>query len=77
VCHHCLASYFKKEQRIQDGLVDHQWEERSLVFRRLYAPVQDCQGQEAGSGWVGEQGDGGGYRGFLERKLGKGIACEM
>jgi hypothetical protein len=28
------------------------------------------------SGWVEEQG-GGGYRGLLERKLGKGIAFEM
>jgi hypothetical protein len=26
---------------------------------------------------VGEQGEGGGDRGFLERKLGKGIAFEM
>jgi hypothetical protein len=29
------------------------------------------------SGWVGEQGEEGGYRGFLERKLGKGITFEM
>jgi hypothetical protein len=29
------------------------------------------------SGWVGEQGERGGYRGFLERKLGKGIAFEV
>jgi hypothetical protein len=24
----------------EDGLVGHHWEERPLVFRRLYAPVQ-------------------------------------
>jgi hypothetical protein len=24
----------------EDGLVSHQWEERPLVFRRSYAPVQ-------------------------------------
>ena len=24
----------------EDGLVDHQWEERPLVLRRSYAPVQ-------------------------------------
>jgi hypothetical protein len=24
----------------EDGLVGHQWEERPLVFQRLYAPVQ-------------------------------------
>jgi hypothetical protein len=29
------------------------------------------------SRWVGEQGEGGGYREFLERKLGKRITFEM
>jgi hypothetical protein len=29
------------------------------------------------SGWVGEDGEGAGYRGLSERKLGKGIAFEM
>jgi hypothetical protein len=29
------------------------------------------------SAWVGEQGKEGGYREFLEKKLGKGIAFEM
>jgi hypothetical protein len=29
------------------------------------------------SEWVGEQGEGGRYRGCLKRKLGKGIAFEM
>jgi hypothetical protein len=29
------------------------------------------------SGWVGEQEEGGGARGFLERKLGKRITFEM
>jgi hypothetical protein len=29
------------------------------------------------SGWVGEQGNRGEERGFLERKLGKGITFEM
>jgi hypothetical protein len=28
------------------------------------------------SGWVGKEGEEGMYRGFLERKLGKGIAFE-
>jgi hypothetical protein len=31
----------------------------------------------SGSGWVGEQQEGGGDRGFLEGKLGKWIAFEM
>ena len=35
----------------------------------------ECQGQEAGVGGLGSRV--GGYRGFLERKLGKGIAFEM
>jgi hypothetical protein len=30
-----------------------------------------------GSGWVEEKEDGEGYRGFSEKKLGKGIAFEM
>ena len=34
-------------------------------------------GPGSGSGWVGEQEEGGRDRGFLERKLGKGIAFEM
>ena len=34
-------------------------------------------GPGSGSGWVGEEGEGGGYRGFSERKLGKGVAFEM
>jgi hypothetical protein len=29
------------------------------------------------SGWVGEQGEWGGDKGFLERKPGKGIIFEM
>ena len=49
----------------EDGLVGHQWEERPLVFRRLYAPVQggECQGQEVGVGGLGSR-MGGGYRGL-------------
>jgi hypothetical protein len=34
-------------------------------------------GPGSGSGWVGEQREGEGYRGFSERKLRKGIAFEM
>jgi hypothetical protein len=34
-------------------------------------------GPGSGRRWVGEQGKGGRYRGFSERKLGKGIAFEM
>jgi hypothetical protein len=34
-------------------------------------------GPGSGSEWVGEQGQGEGDRGFLEGKLGKGIAFKM
>jgi hypothetical protein len=34
-------------------------------------------GPGSGSGWVGEQGERGGDRGFSEGKLGKGITFEM
>jgi hypothetical protein len=45
--------------------------------KTLCPSIGECQSQELGvSGWVGEQGKGGGYRGFSERKLGKGIAFE-
>ena len=37
----------------------------------------ECQDQESGNGWVGEQGEGGEYRRFSERKLEKEIAFEM
>jgi hypothetical protein len=37
----------------------------------------ECQGQEAGVGRLGSRAGGGGYRGFSERKLGKGIAFEI
>ena len=46
----------------EDGLVGHQWEERSLVLGSLYAPVQgECQGQEMGVGGLGSRAKGG-YR---------------
>ena len=38
---------------------------------------REMPGPGSGSGWVGEHRDKGGYRGFSERKLGKGIAFEM
>jgi hypothetical protein len=34
-------------------------------------------GPESGSGWVGDQGEERGDRGFLEKKPGKGITFEM
>jgi hypothetical protein len=39
--------------------------------------IGECQGQEGGVGGVGSGGWGWGYRGFSERKLGKGITFEM
>jgi hypothetical protein len=37
---------------------------------------RECQGQEMGVGGLRSRVEGG-YRGLLERKLGKGIAFEM
>jgi hypothetical protein len=36
----------------------------------------ECQGQESGVGGLGSRAEGG-YRGLLEKKLGKGIEFEM
>jgi hypothetical protein len=59
----------------EDGLVGHQWKERPCE-----GSVPQCRGMPgpgSRSGWVGEQGEVGGDRGFSERKLGKGITFEM
>jgi hypothetical protein len=55
----------------EGGLIDHQWEEKPLVLRRLYAPVQGNVGPGSGSGWVGEQG-GGRVQGILGEETRKG-----
>jgi hypothetical protein len=47
------------------------------LVKILCPSIGGYQGQEVGVGWVGEQGKVGWYRGFSERKLGKGIAFEM
>ena len=52
----CVSTAYVAE----DGLVGHQWEERPLVLRRLYAPVQGnarARKQEW-VGWGTGQGDG-------------------
>jgi hypothetical protein len=43
----------------------------------LCPSIGEMPGPGSGNGWVGEQIEGGGDRGFSERKLGKGIAFEM
>jgi hypothetical protein len=63
----------------EDGLVGHQWEKRPFVLWKLYAPVWECQGQEAGVDGFVSRGRGevivGGC--FSEGKPGKGITFEM
>ena len=63
----------------EDGLVSHHWEERPLVLRRLYAPVQGNARSRKLEwvGWETGKGEGKGTFGLSERKLGKGIAFEM
>jgi hypothetical protein len=55
----------------EDGLVSHQSEERPLVLRRLYAPVQGNvrARKQARVGGLGSR-VAGGYRELSERKLG-------
>jgi hypothetical protein len=49
----------------------------ALGLAKIICPsTEKCQGQEAQVGGLGSR-VGGGYRGLLERKLGKGIAFEM
>jgi hypothetical protein len=49
----------------------------ALGLVKIICPsIGECQGQEAGVGGLGSRA-GGGYRGLLERKLGKGITFEM
>ena len=43
----------------EDGLVGHQWEERPLVLRRSYAPVQG-NARTRKQEWVGWEAGGGG-----------------
>jgi hypothetical protein len=43
----------------ENGLVGHQWKERTLVLRRSYAPVQgNARARNTGVGRLGEQGRG-------------------
>ena len=43
-----------------------------------YMPqYREMPGPGSANGWVREQEEGRGYRGFSERKLGKGIPFEM
>jgi hypothetical protein len=51
---------------------------RSLGLVKVLCPnFGECQGQEARIGCFREHGEVGGYRGFSERKLGKGITFEI
>jgi hypothetical protein len=67
---------------VEDGLVVHQWEERSLGLRVLDAPVQwnaKAGRQESVGGDALSQRQGGGRwdRGFPKRRPGKGKPFEM
>ena len=47
------------------------------LVKILCPSIGECQGWERGVGRLESRGRRGGYRGFSERKLGKGIAFEM
>jgi hypothetical protein len=57
--------------RAEDDLVRHQWEERLLVLRRLYAPVWGNTRAVKREWWVGEQQEGEWDRGFRSRNQGR------
>ena len=48
----------------EDGLVGHQWEERPLSSEGSMPQYRRMPGPGSGSGWVGEKGEWGGYRGL-------------
>jgi len=67
----------------EEGLVGHQWE-KPLVLPRLNSQCKGMSGQGDRKGGVNEWRDtfieecGGGWdRGFMDRKLRKGITFEM
>jgi hypothetical protein len=47
------------------------------LVKILCPSIGECQGQEVGVDGLGSRGEWGGYRGFSERKLGKGIESKM
>jgi hypothetical protein len=61
----------------EDGLVGHQWRRGPWSWEDSMPQYREMPGPGSRSGWVGEQGLGGGYMGFSKRKLGKGITFEM
>ena len=54
----------------EDGLVSHQWEERS--FEGPVPQYRGMPGPGNGIGWVGGHREGGGHRGFSEGKKERG-----
>ena len=50
---------------------------RPWCYEGSMPQYRGMSGPGSRSEWVGEQGEGGGDRGFSERKPGKGIAFEM
>ena len=60
----------------EDGLVSHQWDERSLSCEGSMLQSRGIPGPGSRNGWICEQEEEGGDRGFSEGKLGKGIVFE-
>ena len=67
-----LAAYIA-----EDGLVDHQCEERPLSFEGSMPQFRGMPGPGRGSGWFREYGQGSEHRGFSKGKTGKRITFEM
>jgi hypothetical protein len=50
---------------------------KRMFFSSLMPQSTGMPGPGSGSGWLGEQGEGDGDRGFLKGKPGKGVTFEM
>jgi hypothetical protein len=61
----------------ENGLVSHQGRRGPWSCEGSMPQYRGLSGPGRGSGWVGEQGEGGRDRGFSEGILGKGITFEI
>jgi hypothetical protein len=61
----------------EDGLIGHHGRRGPWSCEGSMPQYRGMPGPGSWNGWVGEQGKGGGNRGFSERKLGKGTVFEM
>ena len=73
------AASLERVQEVSGLLVLPEMDAKVETWTHSFVCVSPQVAERPGSRtrWVGEQGKGGGYSGFLEGKLGKGIIFEM